>query len=128
MIKRRRSKGFTLLELMVALSILAVTFASLMREGAQVAKNTKIIKDKTIAHWIAMNKMVELGMDTNVNKTYQRISTDTEDVEMAGVNWQMEIEVTATPNEFVRKVDITVNDSQGRPVTTLTSMLRNPKP
>ena len=126
---RRRQQGFTLLELMVAISILAVTFAALMQEGAQVSRNTKLIKDKTIAHWVAMNKAAELGIDTHVNKTFPGVTTLSDSVEMGGTEWKVDTEISDTPNPFVRKAEILVsNASRGNPVTDLTVLLRNPAP
>ena len=126
--RNRLQRGFTLMELLVAISILAVTFASLMREGAQVSRNTKIIKDKTIAHWVAMNQAAKLTLDVNVNKSFPRMTTDDDTVEMAGMEWHVETNITESRNPFLREANIRVSDSNRKFVTDLSLWLRNPKP
>ena len=55
-----RSTGFTLIEVLVALAIFAVAGAALSTAIQGNVRNANYLKDKTLANWIANNKMVEL--------------------------------------------------------------------
>lgn len=48
-------QGFTLLEVLVALAILAVALAALIKVGSETASNAVYLRDRTHAHWTASN-------------------------------------------------------------------------
>ena len=55
----RKSGGFTLLEVMVALTILAVALAALVKSGSDHARNTIYLQERTKAHWAGENLLAE---------------------------------------------------------------------
>lgn len=99
-----RSRGFTLLEVLVALAIVAVALAALVRTGAQATDNTAYLERKTFAHWVAMNQLVELQA-TGAGLSKGR-SEGTE--EMAGIEWQWQRTVKPTPDAKLMQVEFTV--------------------
>ena len=59
------ARGFTLLEVMVALAIFAVASVSLLSaQEAQIRTDSKLA-DKTLAHWAALNRLAELQLQGN---------------------------------------------------------------
>ena len=54
--RMKTNDGFTLLEVLVALAILAISLAVLLKISAQNANNAAYLRDKTFAHWIALNQ------------------------------------------------------------------------
>ncbi len=52
-------RGFTLLEVLVALAVIAIAMGGVMRAVSSNISNTGYLQEKTLAHWIAMNKMNE---------------------------------------------------------------------
>ncbi len=54
---RRRARGFTLVEVLVALAILAVALAAGMRAVAQSADGATLLKHRTLALWVAQNRL-----------------------------------------------------------------------
>lgn len=56
----RSGRGFTLLEVLVALAILGVALAALVRVGGDSARTAVYLRDRSDAHWAAMNVMTRL--------------------------------------------------------------------
>ncbi|HDZ56301.1 MAG TPA: type II secretion system protein GspI [Pseudomonas xinjiangensis] len=56
---RRNDRGFTLLEVLVALTILGVALAALVKGGADHARNTAYLQERTMAHWAGQNILAE---------------------------------------------------------------------
>lgn len=56
---RCRNKGFTLLEVLVAMTILAVALAALIKGGSDHSRNTLYLQERTLAHWAGQNVLAE---------------------------------------------------------------------
>ena len=54
-----KQRGFTLLEVMVALAILALTLGAMIQAGGASARNVAMLRDRTLASWVALNKVNE---------------------------------------------------------------------
>ena len=59
----RRCKGFTLLEVLVALTIVALALGALISTSGSHASSAGYLKQKTIAHWVAMNEITRLQVE-----------------------------------------------------------------
>lgn len=89
--------GFTLVEVMVALLIVAVAISSLLFQMMSTIDNTAYLRDKTIAHWVALNQMELIFLEnrhTNQLLVRERSGEET----MAGRQWYW----SATPLEMSR--------------------------
>lgn len=116
--------GFTLLEVLVALTILAIALAAIIGAASNQALNTTHLRDKTLAHWVAMNKIAEMQM----NAEWPAKGKVRGEEEMGLHEWHWVRSVTETPDGRVRQVDIAVYRSKEdeRPVSSLTSFLSQP--
>lgn len=56
---RSRNRGFTLLEVLVAMTILAVALAALIKGGSDHSRNTLYLQERTLAHWAGQNVLAE---------------------------------------------------------------------
>ncbi len=54
-----RHRGFTLLEVLVALAVLAIAMAALIKTGGENTRSAAYLRDKTLAQWVAMNVIAE---------------------------------------------------------------------
>lgn len=94
------SKGFTLLEVLVALTIIAITLGAVIKTGSDQASNTAHLKEKTIGHWVAVNAHNQLMLEN----TWPGLGKSTDSVEMASHEWHWQREVVKTPSPDSRKV------------------------
>ena len=58
--KNKKNKGFTLLEVLVALAVFAVAAIALMRVSESQLQLSARLEDKTFAHWVALNMVSEM--------------------------------------------------------------------
>ena len=101
---RNAGAGFTLIEVVVALAILAVAMGALISGMARYADNASHLREKTLALWVAHNRLTEIGLEP----AWPAVGKSDGDAEMAGVEWRWDATVSETPDPRVRRVDITV--------------------
>lgn len=119
-----KSKGFTLLEIMVAIAILAISMTAIIKSTGQVTNNAFLLRQTTFAHWVAQNKMNELL----ITKAWPNTGKDKDDAVMADLDWELEIETEATPVETIRKVTVYVSsaDTPDEVASSITGYLIDP--
>ena len=100
----KSSRGFTLIEILAAVAVLAIAMAAILSGMARYADNASYIRQKTIALWVAHNRLSEIKMEANWPDT----GTSDGTVEMAGQKWKWNTNVQTTPDDYLRRIDITV--------------------
>ena len=121
----RPQQGFTLLEILVALAILAIALASVIKVSSNQSVNTAHLRDKTLAHWVAMNQITQLQLTGQWPAIGKTRGTE----EMGPHEWHWQAVVTETPDVRVRQVQIDVfrdRDDESS-VSQLVSFLAQPK-
>ena len=116
---RRAALGFTLIEVVVALLVVSLGMLGVIQAVSQTASNSGYLRDKTLAHWVAMNRLTEVRLQ----KSAPAVDKSSDEVEMAGRRWKWTMDVTQTPVETIRRIDITVrpDDSpEGTKLATVT--------
>lgn len=103
-LKHSRSKGFTLLEVMIALIIFSLIATVIQKVTAQTIVQSERIRLKTFANWIAENKMAEIRLSEQLPPTREQ----KEDLEYANENWKIVSKVSKTANVNFNRVDLTV--------------------
>lgn len=99
-----RSRGFTLIEILVALAIIAVALAAGMRALAQSTDSATALKARTLALWVAQNRLAAAQIATPWPALGNYRGNDTQ----AGAQFQWREAVTTTPNPAFRKIEISV--------------------
>ncbi len=123
---RRRSRGFTLLEVMVALTVVALGMLAAFGTINQSTLNAVRLQDRTLANWIAMNRLTEM----RVANSFPDTGSSDGDVEMAGLQWRWIADVSETQVEGLRRVDVSVSyaDTPDEIVITVSGFLGRPVP
>jgi general secretion pathway protein I len=115
-----------LLEAMVALVIVALGMIAVNEQLNRYAIAAGFIEQKTLASWIATNKLTELSVGT----TWPQVGNDEEDVEFAGQKWRCLIEVSKTDVENLHRVDVSVvrEDQPDRVIDKVSALIEPPAP
>jgi general secretion pathway protein I len=104
----RGERGFTLIEVVVALIVVSLGMLAVIETVGGTARNSSYLRDKTIAHWVAMNKLTEVRLLPNA----PAVDKSSDEVEMAGRDWRWTMEVKQTPVESIRRIDVSVRPSE----------------
>lgn len=121
--RRKSAGGFTLVEVLVALMIVAMGLAALMVAVSGAARTSGYLRDKTLAQWIALNRLSEVRL--NMNKFGQ--NTDTGELNFAGRTWHYDTRYFDTSIPTMKRVVVRVYvgdaKSKGNPLSESTSFL-----
>jgi len=101
-------RGMTLLEVMLALVILASAGLAVMQAASQSLSNQSYLQQKTFAMWIASNRIAEFKLQ----KQWPDLHWRQEQVEFAGANWFLRYQGVATENSSFRALDVEVSDQK----------------
>lgn len=101
---KRRAKGFTLVEVLVALAIVTIGMAALLSALGSSADSASYQRDKTLAEWVALNRIEEVRLALQRPK---KGKSDGE-MEMAGEKWKWAQEVLETEVKGIVRVDVSV--------------------
>ena len=112
-------RGFTLIEVLAALVIVALGMLGVIQAVTQTARNGTYLREKTIAHWVAMNVITEQRLQPSPPNT----SEASDEVELAGQRWRWTLTVTQTSVESMRRMDVAVRPADkpdGDPLAIVT--------
>ena len=112
----RGEAGFTLLEMLVALSIISIAALTLVRLDAYAVRTAGDLDESTMAGIVAQNRAVELWTDPSP----PTIGASAGSVANAGRNWRVEQRVAKTADDSLLRIDLIVRPESGRGQATLT--------
>jgi general secretion pathway protein I len=98
--------------------VIGLGMLGVIQAVSQTAGNSGYLRDKTIAHWVAMNRLTEIRLQ----KSAPGIDKTSDEVEMAGRRWKWTMNVTQTPVETIRRIDISVRPSEAKEGASLASV------
>jgi len=101
---RSPPRGFTLLEVLVALVIIGVALAASMRGALSVTNATEDLRNTLLATMVAENRFAELRLE----RGSQEVGQTTFACAQAEVEFECEETVGSTPNPFFRRVELRV--------------------
>jgi general secretion pathway protein I len=101
-----RIRGFTLVEVLVALAILAVALAAAGRSVALSTNSGADHKLRVLAGFVAENRMAELA----ARRAWPGVGVTEGSERQAGIEFRWRAEIVATPHPLLRRVEIRVAD------------------
>ena len=113
----RQQLGFTLIEILVAMTVVAIALAALISAGGQSTSNAAALRDRTYAQWIASNALAELRMDPELDEEGRRNGDEL----MMNQRWEWRAEIANTPDPQLLRIDVRVYmPGQQNSIVTLT--------
>lgn len=105
-LKNSAQSGFTLIEVLIALSIIAIALTALLKAISQNVDTTRRVKEKTVGHWVAMQgvAMIQLNL-LQINQSQET----TQDTIMLNQHWYWRAKVSATSQKHIQKIVISVS-------------------
>ncbi|MCP4926102.1 MAG: type II secretion system minor pseudopilin GspI [Gammaproteobacteria bacterium] len=102
---RSNCRGFTLIEVLVAMAVLSFGMIAIFAGLSQSLSVTSRLRDKTLASWIATDQIVEL----QVTGEYPEAGNRHDQVKMARNDWVYDLQITNIPQLDMRRIDVTVS-------------------
>ena len=123
--RSRSSRGFTLLEILVALAVLALSLGAVIKATGDYTNNQSWLRDRTLASWVARNVLVEYQLEGEWPRVGERKGTR----EMGHREWRWLARISQTEESELRRLDVEVRPldaDEDEPITTLSGFLRQP--
>lgn len=114
-----KSRGFTLIEVMVALTIVAITLAAGARAAGALTGNAERLSQVIVAQWCADNALSNLRL----NRALPGIGDTDFSCQQLGRSYAGKLQTRATPNPNFQRVDALVLDESGHTLVTVSTVL-----
>lgn len=119
---RRQDLGFTLIEVLVALVIVAIALGAGIKAAGALTHNAERLAVMSSAQWCAENALTELRL----TQQFPDIGESPFACEQLGSSFGGKLRASPTPNPLFRRVDVDVSDDEGRPLLTLSTIMGKP--
>ena len=116
-----RARGFTLIEVMVALAIVAITLGAGIRAAGALTNNTERLAQVTQAQWCAENHLAEFKL-SGLNRLPDVGDLDFS-CEQLGRTYRGKRVVRPTPNPQFRRMDAEISNEAGEPLLTISTVV-----
>ena len=120
--QRARVRGFTLVEVLVALAIVAIALGAGLRAAGVLTGNAERLQSVVAAQWCAENQLTALRLA----RAFPGAGDSDFACSQLGVDYAGTLSVRPTPNPNFRRVDAAVRGADGQPLVTLSTVLGRP--
>ena len=121
-----RRAGFTLIEILIALAILAVALAAAGRATGSATDGARILKQRMLGEWVAQNRLNE----EMIKRSFPAAGVQNGDATQAGQSFTWQQTTSQTEKPKFRKVEIKVSakGDEAYVVASLIGYLTDPQP
>lgn len=116
---RHQHTGFTLIEVLVALAIVAIALATGVKAAGALVNNSERLAQVSAAQWCADNELAGLVLE----RQFPGVGDYTFGCEQLGASYPGRLVVRPTPNPNFRRVDAQIANDAGEPILTLSTVL-----
>ena len=103
-----RTPGFTLIEMLVALTVIAVVGLAVSSAVGNVVAQTYTLEQRMVAHWVAENDLARVRLARIGSTDAVPTGRETERVRMSGRTWRVDRNIAETTHPWLRRVEIEV--------------------
>ena len=123
---RCNAAGFTLLEVLIALAILALSMGAIIKATSDYTSNQSYLRDRTMAMWVARNVLVQFRVEKEWPRVGERKGTE----EMGHREWRWLAVISQTEEAELRRLDVKVfsidSEDDESPLSVLSGFLVRP--
>ena len=121
-INNHKKSGFTLIEVMIALAIVAISLGSAIAITSQDIMRADSMQHRTYANWIAQNKLTE----ARINNIKPDAGVKDGSIMFAGNNWKWETRISKTGIDDLYRMDVAVSiETRELPSRTITGFIND---
>lgn len=102
-----RAAGFTLLEVLVALAVLAIGLGAIIKVAIETTAGVSYLRDRTLAGWVASNKVNELLLAPG----WPAPGETRGNISMGGRDWSWRLQISNTDDADLRRLDVAVGSA-----------------
>jgi general secretion pathway protein I len=124
--RRAPALGFTLIEVLVALAVIAVALSAGVQASNTLLNNTERQRESVLVQLCLENTFTELRLKSMTGGGRPPVGEQTFSCEQAGLNYTVVVAVGGTPNPNIVRLDGAVKNPKGEQIMTLTSVLGPP--
>jgi general secretion pathway protein I len=120
-----RARGFTLVEVMVAMAVVAIALPAVLMALYQQIDDVGYLRDKSMAHMVAANKLAETRIIIGSTRSLQA-GKDSGQAQLADRDWYWWLETTTTEVAQFFRIEITVaaeEEQRDNPLYTLVAFM-----
>jgi len=120
-VEHRQARGFTLIEVLVALAVLAVVMASIARSTSQTAMTTLDLQQQTLAGWVAANVIEQVRL----RDPWPVVGRRQGQTIMGRDQWYWQLEIKGTEEPRMRRLEVVVyaDTRREQPIASLTGFI-----
>lgn len=107
--RRKSGRGFTLIEVLVAMTIAAVALMAAIRATGSLALGSAELRSRTLAQWSAENRLAQI----RIAREWPNLGRRQYDCSQAAVVLVCREDVYPTPNPLFRRVEVAVYTEDG---------------
>jgi general secretion pathway protein I len=104
-VPQRPQNGFTLIEVMVALMIVALSLTAVTTSMSRMIDTSRAMRDRTYASWIAQNRIAEFRLASETPE----VGASSGEVEYANTDWSWRAVISETGVDDLYRIDVSVS-------------------